>query len=182
MEYTLDRLKKILINNDFVECEFIILCSGKRDPNFTKESFTKDVIENKCYDEIDEDLIPILIELNEKGYKTSMSCSGHLHQIENNGRYESFINFKRPYEFSKPIPLFNKEKSKNKYSEIFGNSYKWYGNKNGSNEEKENDRKKLMKDLLEWAKGLEECNWVEKDYAKDGWIYLGGEKVFQYQE
>ena len=171
--YTKEKLDRILAENDFKEYEFVVMCSGEKRSSIDKEHFINFIISSGEYEGIDEDLIPILIELNEKGYKTSMSCSGHLAQIESIGRYESYLAFENPYDF-KPLPP--------RYSKTTGQTYYWYGDKNGSIEEKENDRKRLMEELLEWAKRLKECDWIEKDYAKDGWIYLNGEKTFEYQD
>lgn len=173
--YTLDRLKKLLAEVEFEEYVFVSLCAGesKKWAESNKDRFMEDMINTyKQYDGVDEDLIPVLTELNEKGYKTSMSCSGHLEQIKNNGQYMAYISFREPYDLGK-VPRCNKNNK---------TLYKWYGNKNGSIEEKENDRKQLMAELLEWAKRLDKCNYNKGDFFKDGWIYLKGEKTFQYKE
>lgn len=175
MKYTRERLNKILSENAFKEYEFFMLCAGKRKSEIDKEKkdFIKDICEK--YNSIDEEMIPILIELNEKGYMTDFSCSGHLEEIEKDGRYNVYLVFHNLYNIDiKEIPFLENCK-------IEGRIINWYGNKNGTIEEKENDRKRLMKELLEWTKKLDKCN--SKDYyIKDGWIYLGNEKSFQYNE
>lgn len=177
-----EKLNRLLAEAEFIDYELSVICSGEKRSSIDKEKFIKDIIEYGEYDSIDEEMIPILIELNKKGYYTTMCCSGHLEQIKDIGRYGAYLDFKRPYKLNPP--LFNIEKKSNgKYSEILNDKcYRWNGDTKGSIEEKENDRKKLMNELLEWAKGLDKCDWVEKEYAKDGWVYLDGVKTFQYEE
>ena len=93
MEYTKERLNKILAENAFEEYEFFMLCAGEKKSKIDKEKedFFKDIY--KEYNNIDKEMIPILTELNEKGYRTDFSCAGHLEEIINNGRYEVYIVF-----------------------------------------------------------------------------------------
>ena len=165
MEYTKERLKKCLAMD-----ESLI--------NFVN------------VDEIDEDLIPLLIELNEKNWVTSFSCSGHKEEIEKQGRWNAYISFHLDNKVAPPnIPLYDLKKSKNKYSEkkdngeLNGYFYYWYGDKTKSIDESEKERKQLMNDLLEWAKKLPvNDKYKASTYVKDGWMYNDGMKLFKVEE
>jgi hypothetical protein len=140
-------------------------------------------------DEIDEELIPLLIELNEKNWVTTFSCSGHKEEIENEGRWNAYIAFHLDNKVAPPnVPLYSLKKSKNKYSEkkelgnYNGYFYYWYGDKNKSIEESEEERKQLMADLLDWAKKLPVNDKYEAStYIKDGWVICDGMKLFEVE-
>lgn len=99
------------------------------------------------YEEIDKDMIPILTELNEKGYLTYYSCQGHVRD----GNFDAYITFMEKYNFPEE-PFY----SAKKVARIGGYVYRWHGVKRDTDEESENGRKILMAGLLEWAKNLPE--------------------------
>ena len=121
------------------------------------------------YEEIDKDMIPILTELNEKGYKTVFCCQGHV----NDGIYSTYLTFERQYVFSEPIPVYHiGTNGKNKHSKISksrlfgGDVYYWFGSKKRTDEESEIERKELMERLTKWAKRIRQRkeNLVTKYY------------------
>lgn len=123
------------------------------------------------YEDIDKDMIPILTELNEKGYKTMFCCQGHVEDCT----YITYLTFYRKHIFSEPIPVFevtnSRTNSKNKHTKIgksnFGGiTYHWFGRICKTDKEAEIERKQLIKELMEWAKRLEpiENNLIKKYY------------------
>ena len=142
MEYNFEELRDIIVAHKMKYFESFKYVDDR-------EQFLKDAkkeLENELVD-IDEDMIPILTELNKKGYYTTDCCSGHKEQIEKNGYYRAYISFE--YKVPDNIPLYTKSKNY---------CYYWVGNssKKTTVEEKENERKQLMNDLLEWAKNLKQ--------------------------
>ena len=103
-----------------------------------------EVVEN----EIDGGMIDILIELNEKNYFTNGCCEGHL---KANGDWNSYIGFDMSYDF--PVYPMNYDYArKQRY-------FYWKGNG-------ENNRQKVLSDLLKWAKLLPQRNLIEvKSYT-----------------
>lgn len=160
MEYTKERLKKCL-------------------------ALDESLVNYIDVDDIDEDLIPILIELNEKDWVTCFSCSGHIEQIKNSGRWESYIVFHTDNNTPPPnIPLYDlKSKKSKKYENEKGYNgyfYYWYGDKKKSEEEQEKERKQLMDDLLDWAKALPVNNkYIASTYIEDGWVIENGMRLFE---
>ena len=119
------------------------------------DKFNFDNIETEdLVNEIDEEMIPIITELNEKNWITCGCCSGHLEQIKQTGTYSIYICFSDLLnELPKNPPKINKY---NNYS------FNWIGNKNKSIDENEKERKQLIKDLLKWAKNLPVNNDLSK--------------------
>jgi hypothetical protein len=135
-EYTIERLKKAI-------------------EKFKMSNLTVDEI----VEDIDKDMIPIIIELNEKNWITEGCCSGHLEQIEETGWWSAYLCFSNFLKNEpKDIPLFDLNKKKNKNFSKFDNkisySYFWSG-------KEEKDRKQLMNDLLDWSKKLPVNNDLE---------------------
>lgn len=108
----------------------------------------------------DKDMIPIITELNEKGYKTLACCQGHLKK--SNNRWCGYLLFDRPYQFEIEPPLYRigvkYHSLVGSYSEVSKNkkAYYWIGSrsKKMTLEEKESERKKWINDLYKWAKEL----------------------------
>lgn len=91
--------------------------------------------------EIDEGIIPILIELNKKNYKTIFSCEGH---TNNKGHWEAYLGLYGGYNLSPPNYYEHRKEKR------CGNDYYYwegYGEK---------ERLNNLDELLKWAKGLEE--------------------------
>lgn len=165
-EYTIERLKRTVCEYEFCKCA----C-------FYKMAMLDEFINKQLWDnlwdelnEIDEDFIPVLIELNEKGYYTNSCCSGHLEDIEKYGTWQIYLSFEDEYDL-KDIPL---EKNKN---EIYDLKYK--GNKNATIQEKNEDRLKVLEKLLEWAKRLPECEKKSDYKIKDGIVMFGDEEIYR---
>jgi len=97
-------------------------------------------------DNIDRGMIEILIELNEKGYKTIGCCEGHLNAL-NNKCWNGYICFAYPYKF----PIYPKDFSAVRRRE----TYEW----NGKDEE---SRQEFLNGLKEWAKQLPYKTPIEK--------------------
>ena len=166
MEYTKERLKKIICEYEFCKCVYYYqMAMVDIDKQLWNDLWNE-------FDEIDDDLIPVLIELNEKGYRTDGCCSGHLEQIEKYGTWQIYLSFENDYDF-KDIPL---EKNKNGTYKL---EYK--GNKKKSVQEKNEDRLKAISDLLEWAKKLPK---VENNYFRieNGWVIAGDEKIYNMDD
>ncbi len=116
---------------------------------------------------IDKDMIPILIELNEKGWKTNFCCSGHKEKIEKNGNWDAYITFSKKIKSIPNLIMFEsrtkKEAKNGKYSrfEKGFNGFYWYGSSSNkmSVEEKELERKQFINDLFNCVKELPEYEY-----------------------
>lgn len=168
MEYTKERLKKTI-------CEYLFCRTVKLDKNFPSITENENWLEelwNEIWnelDEIDEDFIPVLTELNEKGYYTNGCCSGHLEQIEKYGEWNIYIDFWYDYEFN-DIPL---TRSKGVYKE------KYSGDKNASVEEKNKTRLNKLEELFKWSKQLPVCENKKLDYRiENGWVMFRDKKIY----
>ena len=126
------------------------------------------------YSVIDEEMRPIIKVLNQKGWATLYCCQGHYEQ--DTERYEcTYITFFKPYfqRHEGHEPLFKEYINlSNGYPDIVDCTDKndafyynhmdytvyWYGtaSKDMSKKEKDEEHKKLIEDLLEWANGLPE--------------------------
>ena len=91
--------------------------------------------------DIDKGIIPLLYELNKKGYKTCGSCEGHTRAID--GKWNIALGFAHQYKFI-TIPIVSTYKFSRESNMLFMN---W----DGIGEE---NRLKKLDDLLEWAKSL----------------------------
>lgn len=68
-------------------------------------------IDKKTYNEIDEDLRDIMVELNKKNYGTVMCCQGHVDKVGNTKhRCDGFIRFADNFDFNLPF-LGGKDKN-----------------------------------------------------------------------
>lgn len=118
-------------------------------------------VSRKVAMEIDKGMWDILVELNNKGYKTVCCCEGHLNKEKRWNAYLFFARGKVPKTMPPLYDLSNK-KILNKYSQINKNEniFYWYGSnsKRLSLEQKEQERQELLNDLLKWAKELETWN------------------------
>ena len=134
-------------------------------------------LKNKAAIDVDYNMIPIITVLNEKNYITTGCCEGHVGERE---RVNTWIGFKRDYEFSIPIPWFDEKKSKGnkKYIELknchtkngTGTSISWFGTKNISFIEQEKEKRLLLNDILKWAYALPKL----KEKKKKHYIELYG--------
>ena len=98
--------------------------------------------------EIDEGMIDILITLNEKNYKTTACCEGHLRE---NDTWDGYIGFAHPYDFIVYPMNFTSVKNR-----IY---YYW----NGTGEE---SRQEFLHKLYDWALNLPVHEMVEvKNYT-----------------
>ena len=109
----------------------------------------------------DEEMIPIITELNEKGYKTYVCCQGHIYKDLNCRGWHGYVGFVDKYEFAKQPPLYRVgikyHSLVGSYSEIKkGRIYYWFGSKSKKMnlEDRENERKEWIKNMTEWAKSL----------------------------
>lgn len=109
---------------------------------------------------IDKGMWDILIELNNKGYKTMYCCEGHPSREERWNAYILFYKNKAPKTLP---PLYEvlpnrKQNRAERYSQILSNEcFHWYGTKSKKYtiEMLEQERQELLKELLKWAKELE---------------------------
>ena len=115
-------------------------------------------LKGKAFAEIDYNMIPIITLLNEKNYSTTSCCEGHVGEYK---RVISYISFKYDYDFANPIPLYDQAYSnRKKYSQkgvdkkLKYAHYHWYGTNNISFLEQEQEKKKMLEDLLKWAMAL----------------------------
>lgn len=109
------------------------------------------------YENIDEGMIPILTELNEKGYITEHSCEGHV----KDGFFDTYISFLNPHgDFDDS----NLEYSKKDVSRII-TTYRWTGVFD-NDEDAEKCKQEVLEYLGEWSKGLPVR---EKKYFMVGW-------------
>lgn len=90
--------------------------------------------------EIDEGIIPLLIELNKKHYETIFSCEGHLNK---DGYWEAYLGFRGGYNLNPPN--YTKYRKDNQCKSDF---YYWEGCG-------EQSRLRNLDNLMYWAKGLE---------------------------
>ena len=88
-------------------------------------------------DVIDEGMVDILIELNEKGYTTIFCCEGHLNNKE---RWEGYIAFDRTYNFTEYPMGFYKFNNHRRF-------FYWRG-------VGEESRQEYLENLLRWARTL----------------------------
>lgn len=119
---------------------------------------------------VDAEMIPILTELNEKGWITEYACQGHYTPV--NERVITYITFKHDYKFPTEAPLYNLDKNARRkvgsftkidvrsvYARDKGNprycsrTYYWFGSKS-KKINKEAQRQDLIKKLFEWSKNL----------------------------
>lgn len=118
-------------------------------------------VSRKVVMEIDKGMWDILVELNNKGYKTVCCCEGHVNDGRRWNAYLFFARGKAPKTMPPLYDLSNK-KILNKYSQInkTENIFYWYGSdsKRLSLEQKEQERQELLSDLLKWAKELKPWN------------------------
>ena len=99
---------------------------------------------------IDEGMIEILIELNDKGYKTIGCCEGHLQD----DYWHGYICFAYPYKF----PVYPKDFSAMRKRE----SYEWNG-------KDEKSRQEFLDGLKDWAKMLPyKAPIIKKNYTLMG--------------
>lgn len=163
-EYTIERLKNTVCKYEFCKCVLhyqmaMIDVDKKLWDNLWEE-----------LNGIDEDLIPVLTELNEKGYYTNSCCSGHLEGIEKHKSWQIYLSFEDDYDL-KDIPL-----KKNKKGCIYSLEY---DGKKKSVEEINEERLKVIEKLLEWAKGLPKCE-IENSYKiKNGWVMYDDNKLYK---
>ena len=161
MEYTIERLIKPICEYEFCQCVYLY------------QMAMEDVSDNIYYDiwdelknGIDADLIPVLTELNEKGYRTVACCSGHLEEIEKNGTWRIFISFDEDYDLP-GIPLSEKNENFLSYS------LEYKGNKKATVQEKNKARLKVLDELLEWAKKLPSIEKDREFRIEDGYVMAG---------
>lgn len=174
MEYTKERLKKTI-------CKYAFCRTVELDMKFppiteNKDWYIKlwDAIWEEL-DDIDDDFVPVLTELNEKGYYTDGCCSGHLEKIEKYGTWNIYLSFWYIYGF-KDMPL---KAGKNKA--MFCAEYN--GSKNASIEEKNKARLDKLDELLEWAKKLPFCEESKLDYRiEDGWVMFQNRKIYDVSD
>ena len=93
---------------------------------------------------IDEGMIDILIELNQKEYKTIFCCEGHLNE---NNQWNGYIGFAYPYKFS----IYPKNFASTKKRAY----YYWDG-------KGEESRQEFLNGLLKWAELLPVKSPIEK--------------------
>lgn len=117
------------------------------------EEFDKHMIE------VDYEIQPAVTILNQKGYKTKSSCSGHS-DIEPLGTY---IAFERPYQFN-TLPdgwrydFFTYRKIRKEYRHIMRPWRIPSKVLHSMNEvERDNYIEKVNSDLITWAEELEDC-------------------------
>ena len=106
-------------------------------------------IDKETLDGIDKGIIPLLYELNKKGYKTCGSCEGHTRATD--GKWNIALGFAHQYYFI-TIPIVSTYKFGRESNMLFMN---W----DGIGEE---NRLKKLDDLLEWAKELPTHNKTVK--------------------
>lgn len=106
-----------------------------------------EIIEN----EFDSGMLDILIELNKKNYLTAVCCEGHLNE---NKKWNGYIGFIYPYNFTEYPPSFNDIKNRQYYY--------WCGYG-------EESRREFLNKVLNWAKSLPKRELVEiKTYTLYG--------------
>lgn len=98
--------------------------------------------------DIDEGIIPILYELNKKGYNTKYSCEGH---TKTDGKWNMMLGFAHYYKFE-TIPIVNSYKF-HKDTETLSIYWDGVGEEN---------RVSKLQELLEWAKSLPTHNKTVK--------------------
>lgn len=128
--------------------------------NYTLDRLRKCLFSTNGYplESIDEDMIPIITELNERGYYTTYCCQGH---PNNKTRWSAYISFNNNYDFPINVPLWEYGKSSlvKHYSRKLINSslnsafYYWFGSKSKKIDQ-ESERKELMNTIYKWACSL----------------------------
>lgn len=137
---------------------------------------------------IDEGFKPIIKVLNDKNWITIYCCEGHKEEFEERfNRWDSYIAFKYNYDFPTLPPLFELytkgKRPKTKHSEMNvaknGTFFYWFGDTKGTLDEKEEDRKKWLKSLAEWADQLPYKEYTEgmTYYVLVGIGKRGGRKI-----
>ena len=128
---------------------------------YTMERFLKSIGGLRDSIPFDKEMIPIVTELNEKGYKTFACCQGHIREDLNCRGWNGYIGFCDKYEFDKEPPLFRVGMKYHNlvdgYSEIKkGRIYYWYGSKSKKMNcaEREKERQQWINSMIEWSKGL----------------------------
>ena len=128
----------------------------------------------ECYGdvvEVDELFVPVIAELNRKGYRTRYCCSGHYADEYSS----SYIFFAEDYVFPSLPKSYMYDQDLNPWAYLNTNGQQskskrntircdFYGNKNKSFNELSKDIFNNAINVLEWAEGLEEFN------MKDGGI------------
>ena len=94
--------------------------------------------------EVDKGMWDVIIELNDKGYRTIGCCEGHLN---NKNQWNGYIGFAYPYKFNVYPKNFSSMKRR-----IF---FYWDG-------KDEESRQKFLSELLDWAKTLPYKAPIEK--------------------
>lgn len=125
-------------------------------------------IDRKTAKEFDEEMIPIIIELNSKGYKTLFCCQGHIDEcqcIDYDYRMCTYIAFAEKYNFDIQPPEYER-KGNSKYTKLWlrtphstlNCSIKmclyFYSSRKTPLEQREEERKEYMEKLFEWVKAL----------------------------
>lgn len=128
--------------------------------NYTLDRLKKCLFSTNGYplESIDEDMIPIITELNERGYYTMYCCQGH---PSKDRRWSAGITFNNIYDFPISVPLWenNKSSSVKHYSRksinhsLNRSSYYWFGS-TSKKIDQESERKELMNTIYEWACSL----------------------------
>lgn len=100
--------------------------------------------ENNHFVDIDDDFVKHIQLLNQKGYKTTNCCSGHIDDIW----FRPYVTFEKNYKFSNPPYYFQYDRKHKGFYYIF----KW------ENIDDMDYRKSIMKlaqeSFLEWIKAL----------------------------
>lgn len=108
--------------------------------------------------QIDKEIMDIIIELNNKGYKTVGCCQGHWNDLYN-GYWATYIYFEHPLDIENYPPLYDLTKKRGKrYSVIEKNGkfFSWFGGVKGTREEKRAEHKELIEEIREWVERLED--------------------------
>jgi hypothetical protein len=119
----------------------------------------------QVYD-IDEEMRPIIYTLNSKGYTTLGCCQGHTERVLEKSPVFVIITFRDTCKFSIEPPRIPKSRTK-KYGGIdYPRPYSCPHNigvcyvtrKNGTYEQKEQERKEFMQIITDWANELPDLN------------------------
>ena len=111
-------------------------------------------------DIIDEEMIPILCELNSKGYKTKFCCQGHTEE-EHLNRTNVYIVFADNYDFAIDYPSIERKGNKKYTKKVVRNNnlrlpltLYFYTSRKTSVEQQEKERQEFIKSIFEWSKAL----------------------------